>query len=248
MIGDPTRGEETYPRLTLLHAAREWQNAIEGDRQLLPYHYSFEIGIGELKSRGSGGAGGFHIKGKIHSVRAGPGRCYLNEMGIRPDGRGEVLNRIDIRNEKKIETDDYGTLRVFRRKLKLTLFETVPQLVSFLSRCDDEVIRVRATENNPSFMDLVRAVTEGGGADDWAGEQILEMGGEGKRSLLERLKDPKAKKHYFTIAQLLLSLFPSRESRKAVERLVEREHNEELKRLYVVLLATAQKMNPEELV
>ena len=166
----------------------------------------------------------------------------------RPDGRGEILNRIDIRSEKRIETDDFGILKVFRRKLKLTLFETVPQLVAFLSRCEDEVIRVRATENNPSFMDLVRAVTEGGGADDWAGEQIQEMGEEGKRSLMERLTDPKAKKHYFTIAQLLLSLFPSRESREAVERVVERERNEELKRLYVVLLATAQKMNPEELV
>src|SRR5712692_10547455 len=61
MIGDPTVGEQTYPRLALLEAARKWQDAIEADRQLLPYHYSFEIGIGEMKSRGSGGVGGFRI-------------------------------------------------------------------------------------------------------------------------------------------------------------------------------------------
>jgi 2'-5' RNA ligase len=96
-------------------------------------------------------------------------------------------------------------------------------------------------------MDLVRAAGEGGGANDWAEELIGEMGEEGKRALLERLKDSKAKKHYFTIARLLLSLFPSPESKKAVKRSVERESNEELKRLYVVLLATAQKMNPEEI-
>jgi hypothetical protein len=66
------------------------------------------------------------------------------------------------------------------------------------------------------------------------------MGEQGKAGLLAKLGDPRAKKHYDTIAQLLLTLFPSPESRQAVEQLIDREPDEDRKRLYVVWLTTTQ--------
>jgi hypothetical protein len=241
MIGRAFQQEQTYSRMALLQAATEFHDALERERPLLPYHYSFEITEGPLAgSSGSGGAGGLLIGGRTYTIWGGPGVCYLDERGVGPDGWGVVVNKIDVRAQKHVATDNCGAIKIRRRKLKVTLFDTIPPLVSFLRGSKDEVLRVLATEKDPSLMDLVRLVADGGGADDWAGEQLLAMGEEGKVALLTKLGDPRAKKHYYTIAQLLLTLFPSPESRQAVEQLIEREPNEDRKGLYVVWLTTTQ--------
>jgi hypothetical protein len=115
VIGSAYQREQSFPRTTLFQAAEEFQDDLERQRSLLPYHYSYQIGDGQTFGRGSGGASGFHIKGKVHSIWGGAGTCYLEEMGIGPDGRGQVVNTIDVRGQKHIETDDYGTITFFRR-------------------------------------------------------------------------------------------------------------------------------------
>jgi hypothetical protein len=239
IIGAAYQEEQTYTRTALLQAATEFHDAIEQQRSLLPYHYSYQIGDGTMFGRGSGGASGFHIDGKIHSIQGGAGVCYLQEIGVGSDGRGQVVNTIDIRGEKRVETDDFGPIKIYRRKLSLTLFETVPPLVSFLRNSKDEVFRTLTTEGKPSVMDLVRLAGEGSGADDWAEEQLHEMGQDGLAALIAELGNPRARKHLVTIARLLLTVFPSHESRRAVEQLVDQEQDQERKVLYLAFLASA---------
>jgi hypothetical protein len=242
MIGDSYQNEQAYTRATLLEAATEFRDALERDRPLLPFRYSFEFVGSEIfgGSGGSGGAGGFHIGGKIHSIRGGNGVCYLNEMGIGPDGWGYDASTIDVRDKKCVETDDHGSIRIKRRKLKLSLFETIPLLISFLTTSAVDVFHVVATEDSPSFMYLIRMAGQGSGENDWAEEQMFEMGEEARNALIAKLSDTKANKHHGTIARVLLTVFPSHESRQAVENLVQREEDDELKRLYAVLLAATQ--------
>ncbi len=237
MIGAAYAQEQYYERTALLQAATEFDDALGQQRDLLPYHYSYQIGDGKTFGRGSGGASGFHINGKVHSIRAGAGTCYLQEIGVGSDGRGSVVNTIDIRDQKCVETDDYGPIKIYRRKLKLTLFETMPLLVSFLRNSKNESFRVLTIEGKPSLMDLVRLVAEGGGADDWAGEQLSGMGQDGKAGLIAKLGDPRARKYYAVIAHILLTAFPSRESRQAVEQLLEHDQDQERKARYLALLA-----------
>jgi hypothetical protein len=226
LLGYCYEREQIYSREELLQAAREFEAVLERERVRFPYHYSYEMGIGELHSKGSGGVGGFHIDGKTHSIWGGAGVCYLKEMGIGPDGRGYDVKKIDIREKKRIETDDFGTIKVFRRKLKLSIFESIQALISFLSICEDKLLRVTGVEKEPSLMDIVRSAWEGGGADDFADEELLKMGDKAKAGLIAKLEDRKAKKYYESIAQLLLTVFPSAESRQAVERALLRETDE----------------------
>jgi hypothetical protein len=177
----------------------------------------------------------FQINGRTHSIRAGASVCYLQEIVL-----GRVVNTVDIRDHKRVDTDDLGPIKICRRKLKVTLFQNIPILVSFLRASNDEVFRVLTTEGKPSLLELVRLIEEGSGADDWAEEQLLAMGPKGKTALISKLGDPKAKKHHVTIARLLLTLFPSRESRQAVEVLLEQDESQERKAAYLLWLASTQ--------
>jgi hypothetical protein len=238
MIGGSYQQEQTYTRTELLQTAAELAEMLERESNLLPYHYSYQIGDGKRFGRGSVGAMSFQINGRRHVIRAGASVCYLQEIG--PDGTGRVVNTIDIRDRERVDTDDLGPIKVCRRKLKVTLFQTIPILVSFLRASKDEAFRVLTTDGKPSLLDLVRLVEEGSGADDWAEEQLQAMGQKGRTALIAKLGDPKAKKHYVAIARLLLTLFRSRESRQAVEELLKQDQDRERKAAYLLWLASTQ--------
>jgi hypothetical protein len=237
MIGAAYQQKQTYTRSDLLQAAMQFKDALEPQCHLLPYHYSYQIGDGEMFGRGSGGCSGFHVNGKIHSIQGGAGVCYLEECSVGLDGGARVSNVIDIRGKKRIETDDFGPIKIYRRKLTITLSDTLPLLVSFLRGSNNEAFRVETTEGNPSLMDLVRLAAEGNGADDWAEEQLYAMGQDGRAALIAKFGDPRAKKHYATIARLLLTVFPSPQSRQAVEERLEKERDEGRKAGYLMWLA-----------
>ena len=240
MIGAAYQQVQNYTRTDLLQAATEFHANLEQQHHLLPYHYSYQIGDGRLFGRGSGSSGSFHINRKVHWIQGGAGVCYLQQVEIGPDGRGRVVDTIDIRSQKRVETDDLGPITIYRRKLHITLYQTVPLLVSFLRESKDEVIRVLLTEGKKaSLMDLVRLAEVGDGGDDWAEEQIYEMGQAGRAALIAKLGDPKAERHYSTIARLLLTVFPSRESRLAVDQLIEQDKDPERKAAYLIMLSTA---------
>src|SRR5258708_2573086 len=78
MIGTTYQSEQRYARVTLLQAATEFRDAIERDRLLLPFRYSFQFDTSEIFGGGSrsGGASGFHMGGKVHSIWSGNGVCY----------------------------------------------------------------------------------------------------------------------------------------------------------------------------
>jgi len=244
MVTLESNEEAIYPRDELLTEANAFLKAFGRDQKFLQYHYSFEIAPpgGLPKSRGSGSVSGFKINDKYFCIVAGMGECYLLELGSKSNKINDVSRRVDVRDRKCIETDDWGVIKIFRRKKKVTWPEVLPPLIEFLRNLPDSEVHVRVEENQPSIMDLVRAYERGFGEDDWAEEELEKRGNEAKTVLLEKLKDPGMTKYYESIAMLLLTCFPSFESRKAVEQLIEQETNERAKTVYMALLqATAQR-------
>jgi hypothetical protein len=239
MVGRSYADEHSFARQELLVAAIALWNELKRQSKLLPYRYSFEIrvmGREDLKSRGSGGASGFLIDGKIHSIYGGVGECYLEELERNEIGGTRLVRRIDVRSRTEIQTDNDGPIKIFRKKLKFGLPEQLPALNEYLESCSDETIRVLYTEGEPKLRDLIEEASEGGGAADAAIEQIFELGDAAKHELIASLSNDKDRKLHPTIAWILLTAFPSVESRSAVEFVVDRERDERRKNELVVLL------------
>ena len=144
LIGATYRRECIYSRTELLEAAVVFRDAIEQQRDFLGYRYLIESILPgqEVPVRGNGGAGGFRIEGRFHSIWGGAGTCYLKEYAVEPDGTVREVRTIDVRDRQQVETDDWGPIRIYRRKLKITLFDTVPSLVSFLENSPDRRLKV----------------------------------------------------------------------------------------------------------
>jgi hypothetical protein len=223
----------------VLDVARSSLEEIRRQWGVLPYRYGFESRIGgreDLRSGGSGGASGFRIEGRIHSIKAGLGLCYLEEMEWSPGERGRVVRRIDVRDRTRVETDDWGSIKITRRKLQLTLPEQLAGLIAFLIGIPDAAeVRVLRTDGTTSVMELVRMAAED--ADEGAEEELFERGEVAKRELIAKLRDRKARRYHGTIAWVLLTVFPSAESREAVGRAAEREEDPARKKELLGLLA-----------
>jgi hypothetical protein len=243
MLSLPSGEVAAHQREELLISAKEFLEAFKKNQKLLQYYYTFEItppGIGR-RPPSSGSVSGFKINGKYCCIYSGMGECYISEFEVQPDGMGKVVKNIDVRDQKCIETDDWGAIKIFRRKKKLTWSEVLPTLIEFLKGLPDDEIRVRVAKNKPSITDLVRAYERGFGEDDWAIEQLDERDDEAKTMLIKKLQDPRESKYHGTIATMLLTIFPSSESKNAVEQLIKHEKNKELKRAYTLLLETMGK-------
>ncbi len=242
IVNTPPGDVVTHARDYVLSVTKEFLELVENDLPLLQYHYTCEINIPGCEhlgpSRGSGMVGGIRIDGSLYSLSNGMGECHLDLIHLRPDGTGERVRKIDIRDRKRIQTDNIGVIKIFRRKKKLTWPEVLPPLIKFLKRLPDDEILIQVLWSRPSLMDLVRAHERGFGEDDWAIEELEKMGDKAKTELIKKLQDPRASKYYVSIATLLLTNFPSLESKKAVEQLMKQETNETTKNTYAILLKT----------
>lgn len=230
--------ENVVARQSLLDATRSLLEAVRQQWAVLPYRYSSEVrimGRDDLVSKGGGGCSGFHINGRIHSLWSRAGECYLEEMEVGPDGRGGIVRRIDIRDRKQVDTDDWGPIKLSRRKLKTALPEQLQVLISFLGEIPDAQVQTRRSEGQASVMDLVRRTAEG---DESAEEEFFNRGDAARQELLAKLTDRKTRKYCGTMAWILLTVLPSPESRAAVEELAERETDPQQKAEYVLLLAS----------
>lgn len=220
-----------------LDSARSFRELIARQWTLLPYRYSFDARIPGLDMppvRSSSSISGFRIDGAHCWLAAGVGQCVLKKMDVVANGQGSVADAIDVRGSKQIQTDDWGTIRIYRRRLKSHLPEQLRNLIRFLEGISGVEVTVSEREGTASMVELLRRAAKG---DESAEEEIFNRGDAAKQEMIQKLDDRKATKHHGTIAWLLLTLFPSTESRTAVEHLVERERDPERKTSFLGLLA-----------
>jgi hypothetical protein len=238
IIGHCYREQHVYTREELLDAATTIREDYRRQENLVSYRYSFEHARNGLKSSGGGGASGFKIDGKIHSIWSGPGYCDL-QYSERND-RNEVIAKhaTDVRDLKVIQTDNWGPMRITRRKLKLTLPDQLDSLISFLKNSPDTHLKVFTSDGPSSVMDLIRFVHQG---NEGAEESLFNGGDSTKQQLLTKLTDKKSAKYRRTIAWVLLTCFPSPESRSAIESALNSESDPTRQRELAMLLAATAK-------
>ena len=116
------------------------------DKDLLSYSYLYEFEREKGVRHGGGMGGGFHVRGLVGSVKATPkGYCTLRLKASSPDpfGQRPVVEVLDLRKLRRIETDDAGYLKVHRRAMTVDWFQEMPRILDFCERNGDGNIEVR---------------------------------------------------------------------------------------------------------
>jgi hypothetical protein len=101
------------------------------DKDLLSYAYSYEFER-EKGVKHGGGISGFKVRGFCGYVSVRPtGYCTLKLSEISPSGIGRTVEIIDLRVIRQIQTDDWGYLKVHRRKMEIDWYREMPRILEF---------------------------------------------------------------------------------------------------------------------
>lgn len=169
-----------------------------------------------MKTKGSGSVSGILIGGEPHSITGGNGQCYLAKCVQDVDG-APSQERIDLRKLRKIETDQWGEIRISRKKIPFTLPRRLDECIEFLDSVPDQTIRLFSYDRMPTLRQILDEMIEGFGGDDFAIEEICRRGAETRAELLSALNNQSLRKYRAAIIQLLLLCYPSDPTRMAIE-------------------------------
>lgn len=223
-LGGAYQRETAERRQYLLDCAAQLRDYIAAHFDRLQYRYTIEyciMGRPELKMSGAGGASGFKIDGVSHAIHGGVGECVLTRYEPLPDGSGTVQQRIDVSDRRRVETDDWGEIRIRRRKVKYTLPEILPDVIAFLERVEEREVRLLSYDKPPGLRDLLQAFSEGGGGDDWAIEELGRQGATGRAQLMDALENGRLRKYVPAIVQLLLLLHGDEQTYETLHRFLD---------------------------
>jgi hypothetical protein len=104
-----------------------------GDTYFVAHYGSFRAVFG-LDFVAGLGAPPLHTVGGLsgHISTHPNGYCWVELSDRAPTGRGRVVEMIDMRVRRRLETDDWGTLTVTRRASEVGWFRTLPPLIEWL--------------------------------------------------------------------------------------------------------------------
>jgi hypothetical protein len=238
-IGTAYRSERTATRIEILESAKHLAEFMEQDREFFPYRYSTEehmLGRDDLLVKGSGTATGFQIDGKMYSITGGVGECYLEEMIPQPNGKWKLGKRIDVRDKKRIVTENWGDIKISKKKVTFTFPDELARVIGFLEDAMDRNVKIYAYDS-PSFKELLMEAAQGMGSDDGAIEMLLQRGEKCKRQLIAALKQKQFKAYRHIVVRFLLSLYPEESTHQTIKQFINEIPNDEEKRSYLTLLA-----------
>lgn len=124
-----------------MYCKAAWVDLVR-DQDLLSYSYSYKFEHENGRTHG-GGMSGFKVNEFHGSVSARPaGYCTVELMQISPSGRGRVVEIIDLRVIRQIQTDDKGYLRVQRRKMEIDWYREMPRILEFCEQNKEGDVKV----------------------------------------------------------------------------------------------------------
>lgn len=147
-FGEPV----TIPLAELQNAIRQLEEFLAQKPELLPYTYQMKYEYfddGKYRHKfgrfTTGGTSGFHVPGddKHCALWAGLNKLTLEKMSIGEDGKGYVVEVIDLRNEKELLTVEMGLVKFRKRKAKTSLRQGLSKIREFLEQLDsNHVIKI----------------------------------------------------------------------------------------------------------
>lgn len=117
---------------------------MEKDIDLLSYRYQYSFPSRQSSNRPvSSGCSGFRLGEYSGSIESYPRQFLtLKLMEENASGTGRIVQFIDMRNRESIETDNWGLLRVHKKKHEFTLQQACLELNSFLEASDVEQVKI----------------------------------------------------------------------------------------------------------
>jgi hypothetical protein len=133
-LGAPPTGQVlvTHQREVLEQQLESLLHALNEQRDLIGYSYVYRFD-GKPERSGGGAVAGFKVQGRLGSVSVRPsGYCYVRLSELTPAGRSRVVETIDLRVTRRLQTDDWGLLTVARRRADIGWFDELPPLIEWL--------------------------------------------------------------------------------------------------------------------
>lgn len=148
---DFIRGLKTPPRdvplvshekFFLLMDLRKLLDQFETQRDVITCDCS--CGFSTETHRSYGGAmSGFRVRGGSGCIDLQPaGYCELTVRDMAPNGKGRVIEIVDMRVSREYETLDRGTLKVYAKKATVGWFEELAKLIDFLDKTPAENVEI----------------------------------------------------------------------------------------------------------
>lgn len=94
-------------------------------------------------------------------------------------------------------------------------------VIQFLQSASEPTVRLYSYERAPSLEELVEAFCQGGGANDWALEELGKKGEKGRKDLLALLKKENDKQRILSAISLLSILYRDDSTRSAVQNFID---------------------------
>ena len=133
-------------RGNLLIHTRNMLSCLDRDADLLKFDYAFRLTKGEDRHRLKGRLGGFKVRGLLGNVSGQPrGFCTLELSEVAPNGFGRVVEVIDLRSHEEINTDDSGTLKVYRTEAAFGWLPALRGMIEFLKASDAAEVTIHHT-------------------------------------------------------------------------------------------------------
>lgn len=140
--GMNTKAWTVKSRPQLIHAAQRLADALKADGEL--FRYDYQWGLSAIpKQRNSAARGVGNVGGKMGGVRATPGQLYLELREKGNDEKYRIVEVRDLRQGPPVVTDEFGTIKVYRRKNTIDWGPKLSRLIDFLQVSTSEDVRIR---------------------------------------------------------------------------------------------------------
>ncbi len=123
----------THQRAILVSKLEALLAGLEAQRELLSHDYRFSFS-GQPERSGSGRVSGFRVGGRIGSVSTRPsGYCDVTISEVdSASGRARVVDAVDMRRQRELQTDDWGLLKISRRAADVGWYAQLPAVLTWL--------------------------------------------------------------------------------------------------------------------
>ncbi|MCA9099672.1 MAG: hypothetical protein KDA63_00890 [Planctomycetales bacterium] len=231
------------PRDELLAQARQLHAYLSENREVLSYRYSLSVrvmGRDDMLTEGSGTVSGFTMDGCHCSISGGNGECYVNRYELNEDGTSRIVERIDVRQQKRISTDNWGDISISRRRIDFSFPDQLAECIEFLDSVSDVKVTLYSYDVAPSLRDVLQYYAEGGGGEDWALDVCNQGGDKWRQDLIGALSEPELQQYLGSTIQLLLLCFSDTETRSAIMAAIDRQPETDRNSLALLYAAYTQ--------
>lgn len=154
MMWEPFSSEERAVDRSLLCAETDaLLNECETKSNNVFYRYSHSYTVVDKSANvfsieSAGASSGHRLKDDFthfYSVSCGVGFCDLKKWGITEGEQGVLLDTLDVRSKKFIETAASGPIKILKRKQRNNLEHILTQILSFSRKCRSSSIKYTST-------------------------------------------------------------------------------------------------------